>query len=89
MDGLRAESSTGQTSRRNREGRPVSLRLDMATIAKIEADRIYDLILPEMEDRSASILAIVAKSKRKLIGAPPCSSLSSDPYYSRREVCPT
>jgi hypothetical protein len=32
---------------RNREGHPVSLRLDNATIAKIEADRIYDLILPE------------------------------------------
>ena len=32
-------------------GRPMSLRLDVATIAKIEADRIYDLILPEMEDK--------------------------------------
>jgi hypothetical protein len=29
----------------------MSLRLDIATIAKIEADRIYDLILPEMEDQ--------------------------------------
>ena len=29
----------------------MSLRLDVATIAKIEADRIYDLILPEMEDK--------------------------------------
>ena len=29
----------------------MSLRLDIATIAKIEADRIYDLILPEMEDK--------------------------------------
>jgi hypothetical protein len=36
---------------RNREGRPVSLRLDMATIAKIEADRIYDLILPETDGK--------------------------------------
>jgi len=29
----------------------VSLRLDIATIAKIEADRIYDLILPDKEDQ--------------------------------------
>ena len=29
----------------------MSLRLDIATIAKIEADRIYDLILPEKEDQ--------------------------------------
>ncbi|HEU4949657.1 MAG TPA: hypothetical protein VFT11_02745 [Candidatus Deferrimicrobiaceae bacterium] len=29
----------------------MSLRLDVATIAKIEADRIYDLILPEREDQ--------------------------------------
>lgn len=29
----------------------MSLRLDVATIAKIHADRIYDLILPEMEDQ--------------------------------------
>jgi len=29
----------------------VSLRLDMATIAKIEADRIYDLILPETDGK--------------------------------------
>jgi hypothetical protein len=29
----------------------VSLRLDIATIAKIEADRIYALILPETEDQ--------------------------------------
>lgn len=28
----------------------MSLRLDIAMIAKIEADRIYDLIPPEMED---------------------------------------
>ena len=34
-----------------REGRPVSLRLDKATIAKIEADRIYDLILPETDGK--------------------------------------
>ena len=33
------------------EERPVSLRLDKATITKIEADRIYDLILPETENR--------------------------------------
>ena len=36
---------------RNREERPVSLRLDIATIAKIHSDRIYDLILPEREDQ--------------------------------------
>jgi hypothetical protein len=36
---------------RDREGRAVSLRLDIATIAKIEADRIYDLILPETEGK--------------------------------------
>jgi hypothetical protein len=29
----------------------VSLRLDKATIAKIEADRIYDLILPETDGK--------------------------------------
>ena len=29
----------------------MSLRLDVATIAKIEADRIYHLIPPEMEDQ--------------------------------------
>ena len=29
----------------------MSLRLDKATIAKIEADRIYDLILPETEGK--------------------------------------
>lgn len=29
----------------------MSLRLDIATIAKMEADRIYDLILPEREDQ--------------------------------------
>ena len=29
----------------------MSLRLDMSTIAKIEADRIYDLILPETEGK--------------------------------------
>lgn len=29
----------------------MSLRLDIATIARIEADRIYDLILPETEDQ--------------------------------------
>ena len=29
----------------------MSLRLDIATIAKIEADRIYRLIPPEMEDQ--------------------------------------
>lgn len=28
----------------------MSLRLDIATIARIEADRIYALVLPEMED---------------------------------------
>ncbi|HZD79984.1 MAG TPA: hypothetical protein VE646_08080 [Actinomycetota bacterium] len=34
---------------RKKEGDAVSLRLDIATVARIEADRIYDLILPEME----------------------------------------
>ncbi len=29
----------------------MSLRLDIATIAKIEADRIYALILPEMDEQ--------------------------------------
>lgn len=29
----------------------MSLRLDIATIAKIHSDRIYDLILPEREDQ--------------------------------------
>ncbi len=29
----------------------MSLRLDKATIAKIEADRIYDLILPETDGK--------------------------------------
>ena len=49
LGGYRAESNNGHRAERNREGRPVSLRLDKATIAKIEADRIYDLILPETD----------------------------------------
>jgi hypothetical protein len=44
--GVRTETGTG-TGRERR----VSLRLDFATIAKIEADRIYHLIPPEMEDQ--------------------------------------
>ena len=62
MEGKRALRGSGSTgiaprvievkrAERNREGRPVSLRLDMATIAKIEADRIYDLILPETDGK--------------------------------------
>ena len=56
---------------RNREGRPVSLRLDMATIAKIEADRIYDLILPETDGKETvtvplSYLANVQTTGQKL-----------------------
>src|SRR4029453_15345694 len=48
LDGRRAESNRGQCGREeSKGGTPVSLRLDDATIAKIEADRIYDLILPE------------------------------------------
>ena len=76
MDGFRAESSTGQMSRRNREGRPVSLRLDMATIAKIEADRIYDLVLPETEGKETvtvplSYLEKVQTTGQKLEGLAP------------------
>ena len=41
-----------------REGRPVSLRLDKATIAKIEADRIYDLILPETAGKGKDTVTV-------------------------------
>ena len=66
MEGKRAHLGSGWTdiapkvttdiaprgiAERNREGRRVSLRLDKATIAKIEADRIYDLILPETDGK--------------------------------------
>jgi hypothetical protein len=51
LDGHRAESYGGQSTDGNREAAPVSLRLDIATIAKIEADRIYHLIPPEMGDQ--------------------------------------
>ena len=51
LDEHRAESNGGQGRDKNREGAPVSLRLDIATIAKIEADRIYHLIPPEMGDQ--------------------------------------
>jgi len=55
LDRCRAESNRGLKREREKEGRecPVSLRLDIATIARIEADRIYDLILPEMENQEA------------------------------------
>jgi hypothetical protein len=43
---------------RNREGHPVSLRLDNATIAKIEADRIYDLILPETAGKGKDTVTV-------------------------------
>ena len=68
MEGRRAE--------RNREGRPVSLRLDKATIAKIEADRIYDLILPETDGKETvtvplSYLESVLATGHKLEGLAP------------------
>ena len=34
------------------------MRLDIATIAKIHADRIYDLILPEMEDQGTVTVSL-------------------------------
>ena len=40
----------------------MSLRLDVATIAKIEADRIYDLILPEMEGKET--VTVPSRSSR-------------------------
>jgi hypothetical protein len=54
----------------------VSLRLDIATIARIEADRIYDLILPEAEDDEAitvpiSFLENVLTTGQKLEGFAP------------------
>jgi len=54
----------------------VSLRLDIATIAKIHADRIYDLILPEMEDQgtvtvSLPFLENVQSTGQKLEGFAP------------------
>lgn len=54
----------------------MSLRLDMATIAKIEADRIYDLILPEMEGKGTvtvplSYLESVLTTGHKLEGLAP------------------
>ncbi|HEX6332106.1 MAG TPA: hypothetical protein VF129_12610 [Actinomycetota bacterium] len=33
----------------------MSLRLDIATIARIEADRIYALILPETDDQKVNV----------------------------------
>ena len=61
---------------RNREGRPVSLRLDKSTIAKIEADRIYDLILPETDGKETvtvplSYLETVLTTGQKLEGLAP------------------
>jgi hypothetical protein len=54
----------------------VSLRLDIATIATIEADRIYDLILPEMEEHGSvtvplSFLENVQMTGQKLEGLAP------------------
>jgi hypothetical protein len=54
----------------------VSLRLDIATIAKIHADRIYDLILPETEDRETvtvplPFLESVQSAGQKLEGFAP------------------
>lgn len=51
MNGHRAESNEVTQRNRNEGGPLVSLRLDIATIAKIEADRIYHLIPPEMGDQ--------------------------------------
>jgi hypothetical protein len=54
----------------------VSLRLDMATIAKIEADRIYDLILPETDGKETvtvplPYLETVMTTGQKLEGLAP------------------
>ena len=54
----------------------MSLRLDMATIAKIEADRIYDLILPEKDGEETvtvplSYLENVRTTGQKLEGLAP------------------
>jgi hypothetical protein len=54
----------------------VSLRLDKATIAKIEADRIYDLILPETDGKETvtvplSYLESVLTTGQKLEGLAP------------------
>jgi len=49
-DWHRAESNETRPRNEGKEERTVSLRLDIATIARIEADRIYALVLPEMED---------------------------------------
>ena len=54
----------------------MSLRLDKATIAKIEADRIYDLILPETEGKETvtvplSYLESVLATGHKLEGLAP------------------
>ena len=54
----------------------MSLRLDVATIAKIEADRIYHLIPPEMEDQETVAVPLpflenVMTTGRKLEGFAP------------------
>jgi hypothetical protein len=51
LNGHRAESNEVTQGNGNEGGPLVSLRLDIATIAKIEADRIYHLIPPEMGDQ--------------------------------------
>ena len=47
----------------------MSLRLDVATIAKIEADRIYDLILPEMEGKETVTVPLRVPRERADHGA--------------------
>ena len=54
----------------------MSLRLDKATIAKIEADRIYDLILPETDGKETVTVPLtyldnVLKTGQKLEGLAP------------------
>jgi hypothetical protein len=46
----------------------VSLRLDIATIARIEADRIYALILPETEDGSTVTVPVPFLEKVQTTG---------------------
>jgi hypothetical protein len=46
----------------------VSLRLDMATIAKIEADRIYDLILPETDGKETVTVSLSYLEKVQTTG---------------------
>lgn len=55
---------------------PVSLRLDIAMVARIEADRIYALILPETEDQKTVTVPLpflenVQRTGQKLEGLAP------------------